>query len=59
MTRRTLTPPADAEYQALLEHCAQCYSCRTVPQRECPRAAALRRQWSAARRAAACTGGNW
>jgi hypothetical protein len=28
MTRRTLTPPADAEYQALLEHCAQCYSCR-------------------------------
>lgn len=58
MTRQAITPPADAEYQALLEHCAKCYSCRTRPERQCPRAAALRRQWSAARRAATCAGGN-
>ena len=59
MTRQAITPPADAEYQALLEHCAKCYSCKTKPERECPRAAVLRRLWSAARRTASSVGGDW
>jgi hypothetical protein len=57
MTQRTITPPADAEYQALLTHCVNCGSCRTVPERECPRAGALRRRWTTARRTANCAGG--
>ncbi|MFJ8027475.1 hypothetical protein [Streptomyces sp. NPDC096311] len=56
MSQRTITPPAYAEYQALLDHGVKCYSCRAVPERECPRAGALRRQWSAVRRTA-CVGG--
>ncbi|WP_405924736.1 hypothetical protein [Streptomyces sp. NBC_00035] len=47
-----IRPIAPAEYEALLRHCTGCDSCRSVPDRECPRAGALRREWSAARRAA-------
>lgn len=47
-----IRPIAPAEYDELLSHCARCYTCRTVPEHECPQAAPLRRQWSAAGRAA-------
>ncbi|MFE9764600.1 hypothetical protein ACFYPC_08735 [Streptomyces sp. NPDC005808] len=47
-----LQPIAPAEYGELLRHCTGCTSCREVPDRECSFAAGLRRQWSAAGRAA-------
>lgn len=47
-----IRPIAAAEYNKLLSHCAGCDSCRSVPERECPYARALRRRWSEAGRAA-------
>ncbi|WP_371551686.1 hypothetical protein OG266_39435 [Streptomyces sp. NBC_00554] len=45
-----IRPIAAPEYEALLTHCTGCDSCRAVPERECPRAGALRREWQSRRR---------
>ncbi|MGW4824275.1 hypothetical protein ACWEP4_36410 [Streptomyces sp. NPDC004227] len=46
------TPPAYAEYQALLDHCVRCTRCRRIPHQVCPRAVVLSRKWSAAKKQA-------
>lgn len=48
--RIAIQPIAAVEYDALLRHCTGCTSCRSVPERECPRAGALRREWQRRRR---------
>lgn len=45
-------PTAPVEYDELLAHCTTCTWCRENPGTECTRAGVLRRQWSAAGRAA-------
>lgn len=58
MSAQPVQAIAPTEYGALLDHCSTCRSCRLVPQRECPRAGALRREWQAASRQAASVGGS-
>lgn len=45
MSPRSVQPIAPVEYEALLNHCSTCWSCRTFPERKCPRASALGREW--------------
>ncbi|MFE2132223.1 hypothetical protein ACFW9X_03090 [Streptomyces sp. NPDC059466] len=51
MSRQPIQPLAPVEYEALLSHCSGCRSCRTAPERECPQASPLLREWSTAQRA--------